>query len=137
MSNRRRPRAASRYGYMRSDAWKARRRHWHAEQERRTGKRSQCEVCFTERKLDLHHLDYSGVIRLADNTWNSLEKHEDLVPLCRRHHEAVHRLLDNDTGYRDHMSRRAASLKVIAKLRQRVLDLVVGLGDAVELQAAP
>lgn len=66
--------------YMRSPAWAATKAKW---RERRP-RRRRCEVC-GDRHYDLHHRTY---VRLG------CERLRDLVPLCERHHKAVHRLQD-------------------------------------------
>lgn len=66
--------------YMRSPAWAATKAKWRDLRPRRR----RCEVC-GDRHYDLHHRTY---VRLGR------ERLRDLVPLCQRHHDAVHRLQD-------------------------------------------
>lgn len=42
-----------------------------------------CYACKRKSMIDLHHCDYSRLLR---------EKDSDLIPLCRKCHEAVHKL---------------------------------------------
>lgn len=65
--------------YMESEEWEATKAWW---RRHRGPKRRRCQVCH-DRHYDLHHRTYD---RLGD------ERLRDLVPLCRRHHQAVHRL---------------------------------------------
>ena len=55
---------------------------------------------------DLHHLSYD---RLGN------ERHEDLLPLCRTCHRALHRILDTSPHWRA-MPRSTASLAIIERL---------------------
>lgn len=55
--------------------------------------------------LQLHHLDYQGVIR-SDGGWRASERHDDLVPLHPSCHESLHRLIERDTVLSRHRSRR-------------------------------
>ncbi|MGO1258486.1 MAG: hypothetical protein ACTMII_06020 [Brachybacterium sp.] len=70
---------------MASAAWRIRRENWIAHQEYVTGQPVCCEVCGEEDWDDLHHLTYD---RMGE------ERHEDLVALCRPHHEGMHRAYD-------------------------------------------
>ena len=82
----RRARRRSQYAqYMDSAAWRIRRSNWIAHEEYVTGKPVCCAVCADEEWDDLHHLSYD---RLGD------ERHEDLVALCRVHHDELHRAYD-------------------------------------------
>jgi len=67
---------------MASAAWRIRRHNWIAHEEFTTGRPVRCAVCGTEDWEDLHHLTYD---RLGD------ERHDDLVAVCRRHHDELHR----------------------------------------------
>ena len=81
-----RARRRSQYAsYMASAAWRIRRENWIAHQEYVTGQPVCCEVCGEEDWDDLHHLTYD---RMGE------ERHEDLVALCRPHHEGMHRAYD-------------------------------------------
>lgn len=45
--------------------------------------------------LDLHHTSYAGVHINEDGTFKATEPDADLLPYCRNHHEALHRVLDD------------------------------------------
>ena len=63
------------FEYLCSDEW-----HLTRERFRASGLHQTCLVCF-DPNVDLHHRTYS---RLGD------ERLDDLVALCRRHHEEIH-----------------------------------------------
>lgn len=111
-------------GYLRSTAWFRRRDQWFAEELVRSGK-LRCGVCMKpskKRELELHHLDYAGVVELPDGEWVAGEKHEDLVGLHPRCHEWVHQALDADAAAGAAMNRRAANERVIARLRSKIIS---------------
>lgn len=64
--------------YMGSPAWRATKERWRDRRPRRR----RCQVCGA-RHYDLHHRTY---VRLGR------ERLRDLVPLCQRHHHALHAL---------------------------------------------
>lgn len=67
--------------YIKSDAWRAvKARYWASKLPK------VCYVCGTKKRLDLHHRTYT---RLGH------ERLDDLIPLCRTHHQSVHDLLKN------------------------------------------
>lgn len=66
--------------YMASGRWFARRDRWVAE-ETDTAGAVVCAVC-GDPWDDLHHMTYARM---------GSERHDDLVPLCREHHDALHR----------------------------------------------
>lgn len=66
--------------YMRSPAWERRKAWWRSLNQ--SQRRRRCRAC-GERRYDLHHRTY---VRLG------CERVRDLVPLCHRHHEALHDL---------------------------------------------
>lgn len=106
---RRRGRYAS---YMGSLDWQARREAWHAEWLDRYGIEPMCVVCderWTERHGDLHHRSYDRLGR---------ERFDDLVPLCRAHHRALHDLWDGSSAWRS-LGRASATIGIIATLRRR------------------
>ena len=71
--------APSQYrAYVDGPAWVARKRWW---RDHRSARRRRCQVCRSTH-YDLHHRTY---VRLGR------ERLRDLVPLCRRHHERLHR----------------------------------------------
>lgn len=88
-------------GYLRSRAWFARRRRWF-EEVRAMGMEPGCVVCgMTEAagrqdqvSLDLHHVSYAGVDKTESGRWVAAEEHQDLMPMCRGHHQRLHRMMD-------------------------------------------
>lgn len=100
--------------YMSSPSWAKRRRTWVLEYETQNGNLPICAVCgaawidpITETTLDLHHHTYE---RLGD------ELFDDLVALCRNHHDFVHRAFDSD-GYWRRLPRETASRELIDRLK--------------------
>lgn len=90
--------------------------HWREikEQYRNSGLQQDCFVCH-DPNVDLHHKTYK---RLGE------ERLDDLVPLCRLHHEAAHRLLAEwlETGANPgghNIYRAAAELKKQYRARPR------------------
>lgn len=83
--------------YLSSRAWHWRRQRWFRDCRAR-GFEPACQVCgVTLREagsLDLHHVSYSGVIERDDGSWQAAEQDEDLMPMCRTHHQALHRIMD-------------------------------------------
>jgi len=123
MSNRRRPARDNGYraGFLRSPAWFARRDRWfHARAA--TGVPVLCALCDAvgdHRTLELHHLDYAGVVRGARG-WRSLERDEDLLPLHPACHELLHRLIDRDTVLSRQRTRRDATTIALALLKNAI-----------------
>ena len=111
--------------YLRSAEWAARRRLWYANNVKTTRRATECGVCASRRRLELHHLDYRGVTR-AGTRWVAAEAHADLIALCRLHHEVLHRALDTDPGY-SMTSRKIASLRIIARHRTRLIAALLEL----------
>lgn len=61
--------------YIKSGFWRTRKNNfWQVH-----GKK--CAICKSSKKVDLHHMVYKNY---------GVEKDEDLMPLCREHHEAFH-----------------------------------------------
>ncbi len=119
MSNRRGgPRSPHyRTGFLRSPAWRARRARWFARQTRHRDPLA-CVACTrpaTPAELELHHLNYRGVI-YRDGSWRAFEQHADLLPIHPYCHELLHRLLDRDCALATR-GRRSASLQALARLR--------------------
>lgn len=127
------------YGaYLANRSWWGRRRRWFAAHASAEGT-VECAVCLRampERAFDLHHLDYSGVVDLGMGKWQSRERDEDLMALCRGHHDDLHALLDSDRGWAS-MGRRQASLEVAAVLRVEFAERVQAYLDATDTLAAP
>lgn len=123
MSNGRKPAAAGPYrtGYLRSVAWFRRRDAWFAEQLART-RVLRCVVCWrtaARHELELHHLDYSMVVR-GSHGWRALEEHEHLQAMHPGCHELVHRILDADPVLRHHRTRPVATVLAITAARDRI-----------------
>lgn len=98
--------------YLISGTWRARRRAWYAAWLTSHGTPPMCLVCervWRPRSGHLHHLTYVRIGREDD---------EDLAPLCAADHRLLHHVLDHSAGWR-RMSRREASLAIIAHLRRR------------------
>jgi hypothetical protein len=127
MSNRRRPAWDNRYRtrYLHSPAWFARRDRWFIDEAHRNGV-VRCALCLgagTSRTLELHHLDYHGVMQTPFG-WRAHERHKDLTALHPRCHESVHQLIDRDRALSGLVSRRAASAEAIARLRTKIVRFV-------------
>ena len=116
---------------LRSTVWFRRRDQWFEDEAARTGKRLvECAVCMKptrKRELELHHLDYSGVVERIHGGWIAGERHEDLVAVHPRCHEWIHQALDDDAAAGAAMNRRAANERVIARLRSKIIGYLGGL----------
>lgn len=89
---------------------------------RAAGVEPACQVCQVRLDvagtLDLHHLSYAGVSR-EEGQWRAREKHEDLMPLCREHHQRLHEIMDGRKEFFG-WDRTRASVVIVARLiRQR------------------
>lgn len=108
-------------GYLRSRAWNWRRRRWFRD-HRNSGFEPACQVCGLRLdeagSLDLHHVSYEGVKQHPDGSWASEEEDADLMPLCRTHHQAVHRLMDRKRDFHG-WNRRRATAVIVAFLRMK------------------
>lgn len=62
--------------YINSDKWRKKKESYYSKYEKK------CFICGDE-KVDLHHRSYSRFGK---------EKHKDLIPVCRFHHEMIHRI---------------------------------------------
>lgn len=106
--------------YVRSQAWGWRRTRWFRDCRRR-GTEPACQVCGARLDqngtLDLHHVSYDGVKQEPDGTWIAGEKDEDLLPLCREHHERLHKILDGHGRDYYGWNRRRASVVILARLK--------------------
>lgn len=123
MSNRRRPAWDNNYRtrYLHSPAWFARRDRWFATEQHQAGQ-VRCALCLgtgTPRTLELHHLDYRGVLQ-SPAGWAAREKHDDLTALHPRCHEYLHQLIDRDRALSGLVSRRTASAQALARLRAKL-----------------
>lgn len=108
--------------YLRSPQWGFRRVRWFRD-ARAGGCEPACPVCqltLTEAgTLDLHHLRYDGVQRdTSTGAWKAQEKDEDLMPMCRAHHEQLHASLDARKEYFGWDRRRATVLIVVRMIRR-------------------
>lgn len=101
-------------GYMDSPEWFARRERWVLEfRAAHDGQEPVCCVCgakWTLRQGDLHHRSYA---RLGAEAW------QDLIPMCREHHEALHTLMERNPAWRK-VPRQQATDLLVAHLRVRV-----------------
>ena len=102
-----RSRRRTRYtDYMTSPAWFARRDWWLTEHQRRTGQPATCVVCGAT-DIDLHHLDYQRLGR---------ESYDDLLAICRVHHDRLHAAWDA-TPHLRRLGRRTATIAVVRGMR--------------------
>jgi hypothetical protein len=110
MSPRRAARRREYAAYLASPQWQARRRQWLRNQQHR-GVDPVCVVCGKPWTLDddLHHASYANL---------GHERDEDLIPMDRDCHEALHRILDTSRAWRA-MPRPAATAGIITILRTR------------------
>jgi hypothetical protein len=102
--------------YLKSPQWFARRQQWVVEWHRRCSAPASCQVCgrpWTFRTGDLHHAAYSRP---------GAELFDDLVPLCKPHHAALHQLYDTTSAWR-RLGRRRATFGIIAVLRSQHGDV--------------
>lgn len=105
--------------YLRSAQWGFRRVRWFRDCRAR-GMEPACLVCQVTLEqagtLDLHHVSYDGVVQdQSTGTWSAQEADEDLMPLCRQHHQQLHRLMDARKEYFG-WDRRRASVAIIARM---------------------
>lgn len=99
--------------YITSPEWYARRHKWAIEEARRRAGQpimcaAGCGKAWEVKRDDLHHCDYD---RLGD------EHHEDLWPMCRACHDALHDLLESTKSWRK-LPRRMAGTAALAVLIQ-------------------
>jgi hypothetical protein len=106
--------------YLKSSAWRWRRKRWFVEAEAR-GEAIRCLVCSlgTQKTLDLHHIQYPASIRNAAGKFESTEEHDWLVPLTRDCHEALHQHLDDFAADYYGVSRHRATALILERLRTR------------------
>lgn len=107
--------------YLRTQAWHWRRQHYFRDL-RAAGFEPACQVCGLRLdeagSLDLHHLSYAGISQRPDGSWVAGEDNADLMPLCRKHHREVHRLMDSGKTYFA-WDRGRATHVVVAQLRTK------------------
>lgn len=123
MSNRRRSGLLNIYraDFLHSPVWFARRDRWFVE-EASLGRVLACAGCghaASKTQLELHHLDYVGVV-LEQGRWQALEAHDDLVPMHPYCHDLLHRLLDRDAVLSQNRTRRTASDLALERLRRKL-----------------
>jgi hypothetical protein len=108
MSQRRAARRRDYAAYLASPQWQVRRRQWLRNQQY-CGVDPVCVVCGKSWTLDddLHHASYANL---------GHERDEDLIPMDRDCHEALHRILDTSRAWRA-MPRSAATTGIVALLR--------------------
>ena len=111
--------------YLASRAWRARKHRWFRDR-RAEGYEPGCVICQLSLAelgaLDLHHMNYDGVTQHSDGTWSANEADQDLMPMCRHHHELLHRAMDR---HREHhgWDRGKASAVIAAKMIRRFTSL--------------
>lgn len=109
-------------GYLRSGAWAWRRQRWFRDCRAR-GTEPACQVCritlAEATSLDLHHTRYDGVHINADGSYRSEEPDADLLPYCREHHEALHRILDDRRADYWGWNRRRATVVITGILARK------------------
>lgn len=96
--------------YLASHAWRERRKSWYAAWLSQHGTPPACLVCDREwspREGHLHNLTY---MRLG------AEDDRDLVPLCARHHQRLHEVLEKAPFWRT-LGSEQVSMRTIARLR--------------------
>lgn len=111
MSRRRATRRRDYAAYLASPRWQARRQAWLRRYLASHGTEPLCVVCGKPWTLDddLHHASYANLGHEPD---------EDLIPIDRDCHEALHQILDTSRAWRA-MPRPAATAGIIAILRPR------------------
>ncbi len=89
--------------YLLSDEWEQKAR------KRKAIDKGQCQMCGTTENIHVHHLTYHNIFR--ENPYT------DLVCLCEKHHQMVHRMMNriNDEsgrrGWKDSLSYAQVTLK--------------------------
>lgn len=108
--------------YLGSHQWGFRRVRWFRDC-RANGYEPACQVCGTtladEGSLDLHHVSYEGVSwHETKRQWVAAEADEDLMPMCRTHHQQLHRIIDGRKEFYG-WNRRRATVVIVARLIDR------------------
>lgn len=82
-----------------------------------------CQVCnltlAEAGSLDLHHTSYKGVHINANGTFKADEPDKDLLPYCRDHHQALHKILDDRRSDYWGWDRRRATTVITAILARK------------------
>lgn len=119
--------------YLASGAWRARKHRWFHDR-RDEGYEPACVICglsLTELgALDLHHMNYAGVTEHPDGTWSAREADEDLMPMCRHHHQLLHRAMDRHREYHG-WDRGKATVVIAASMVRRFSALSPAASEAV------
>ena len=97
--------------YMKSRAWRQKRRQWYAAWLTAAGIEPSCLVCGRRWTLKSGHLHHTTYARLGS------ESLSDLLPLCRRDHRGLHAILDSHPTWQ-RADRQTATAAIIAALRQ-------------------
>lgn len=71
--------------------------------------------------LDLHHVSYDGVTKDDRGQWVASEADDDLMPLCRTHHNKLHQIIDEHGRDYQGWNRRRASVVILGRLRREHL----------------
>ncbi|MFF5862493.1 hypothetical protein, partial [Micrococcus luteus] len=115
--------------YLRSQAWGYRRVRWFADC-RQAGQEPACQVCgitLTQAgTLDLHHVSYKGVGQDEEGRWQAREAHNDLMPLCRDHHQRLHQIMDGKKEFFGWDRRRATCQGPLSSAHRRPVFLPAG-----------
>lgn len=117
--------------YLRSTEWFRRRDQWFTDELQRVGE-IRCIICDkkgAKSRFELHHMDYRGVSRLEDGTWQPEEGHDDLVAAHPRCHEWIHKVLDRDRAPSSARDRRTANERVIRALRAKFTNALLRLAE--------
>lgn len=115
-----------REGYLKSPAWRKRRREF---LETLGPLRCRClGEPLTMVDAVVHHVSYDGVIRTDAGEWIARERDEDLMVLCQWCHERIHEAMDRDPGWSSR-NRHAATIAIIRKIQHRVLIAAVRLDE--------
>ena len=109
--------------YLRSSQWGFRRVRWFRDCRAR-GFEPACQVCqitLTEAgTLDLHHVSYAGVTWDEHmQRWKAQEADDELMPMCREHHQQLHQMMDGRKEFYG-WDRRRATVVIISRLVKRL-----------------
>jgi 5-methylcytosine-specific restriction endonuclease McrA len=102
---------------MASQQWFALRERWAEDWAARHGNEPHCRICGIEWALcdDLHH-------RTSERLGK--EARQDLIPLCRSCHGALHRILESDRSWR-RLNRAQATDLIVLNLRRKARKYIV------------
>lgn len=104
--------------HMNSARWRRRRTRWLATERSLRGREPVCAACGTPWTLrdDLHHATYERL---------GAERHDDMVPMCRTCHEALHLILERSRSWLA-LPRPVATWGIIARLRATLPPAAAG-----------